>query len=428
MIALFDLFYQSEGICTDTRNIRINALFVALKGDNFDGNDYVLHALDAGAKFAISQRAELADNKRIFYVDNCLVFLQKLANFHRKKFDIPVIGITGSNGKTTTKELVQAVLSVRFNCLCTKGNLNNHLGVPFTLLELNEQHQIAVIEMGANKLGDIQELVAIAEPTHGIITGIGAAHIEGFGSLDGVINTKSELYDFLKINSGTVFINDDDPVLKKQLGNYFNRFTYGLGDNNQVQGKITEMNPFLYFSWHRKSNLVQKVHSKMVGSYNLINFLCAAAVGVHFGIPDEQISISLCSYTPSNNRSQITKTASNTVIMDAYNANVTSMNAALQSFMEINHRHKCVILGDMRELGALSDAAHQQVVDFLRGKDWGVYLVGSEFAKTIRSSKFKHFDSTKSLMDFLVDHSIKDALVLIKGSRGIALEQVLAHL
>ena len=424
MLELFDLFYRSSGICTDTRNIKKDSLFIALKGSNFDGNDYVNQALEAGAQFAITETQNLADGKRVFYVESSLIFLQKLANVHRLKFNIPVLGITGSNGKTTTKELVNAVLSTQFKTCCTKGNLNNHLGVPFTLLELNASHEIAIIEMGANKPGDIQELVDIAEPTCGLITGIGAAHIEGFGSLEGVIQTKSEMYNFLKINQGLVFVNGNDSMLNKQLGNYFNRFTYGASDKNQVFGEIIKMTPFISFSWQRNGGEPNLVDTKMIGAYNLINYLCAAAVGVHFGLNDEKITQAFNAYVPTNNRSQVTKTVRNTLILDAYNANISSMKAALESFDLVEQKTKCVILGDMRELGSLSSLAHQEIVDYLKEKNWQVVLVGEEFGKTDINSNMLHFQNTDVLSLFLQKNLISDAFILVKGSRGIALEKV----
>jgi UDP-N-acetylmuramoyl-tripeptide--D-alanyl-D-alanine ligase len=431
MESLFDLFYQSSGICTDTRNIKRDSLFVALKGANFDGNDYVYQALEAGSKFAICSNADLANDSNIYYTPDTLDFIQKLALHHRRKFNIPVLGITGSNGKTTTKELVNAVLSKKFNTLCTTGNLNNHLGVPFTLLEINEAHEIAIIEMGANKPGDIKELVEIAEPTCGLITGIGAAHIEGFGSLEGVILTKSEMYDFLKIQQGLIFFNSSDEILQKQLGNYFNTFTYGVNETAQVQGRLDKMTPDLNFSWKRKDGEFHSVAAKMVGAYNLINYLTAAAVGVYFGVSDALISEALESYTPSNNRSQVTETGRNTLIMDAYNANITSMKAALESFDAVERENKAVILGDMRELGALSAEAHQEIVDWLGDKSYLKFLVGEEFSKTNTSQVekgFRHFPNTKSLIEHLKSEPIQEHFILVKGSRGIALEQVLQAL
>lgn len=428
MESLFDLFYQSSGICTDTRNIKRDSLFVALKGANFDGNDYVYQALEAGSKFAICSNADLANDSTIYYTPDTLDFIQQLARYHRRKFKMPLIAITGSNGKTTTKELVNAVLSKKFNTLCTTGNLNNHLGVPFTLLEMNEAHEIAIIEMGANKPGDIKELVEIAEPTCGLITGIGAAHIEGFGSLEGVILTKSEMYDFLKIQQGLIFYNSSDEILKKQLGNYFNTFTYGVNENAQVQGRLDKMTPYLNFSWKRIDGEFHAVSAKMVGAYNLINYLTAAAIGVHFGVSDELISEALETYTPSNNRSQVTETGRNTLIMDAYNANITSMKAALESFDGIEHPNKAVILGDMRELGALSAEAHQEIVDWLQDKFYEKFLVGEEFSKSNYDVGFRHFQNTSALVDYLQTQKLSGHFILVKGSRGIALEQVLQAL
>ncbi len=428
MEQLFELFYRSSGVCTDTRKILKDSLFIGLKGANFDGNTYVQAAIDSGALYAITEIESLADGQRIFHVENSLVFLQKLSNFHRRKFNIPVLAITGSNGKTTTKELVNAILSRKYNTLCTQGNLNNHLGVPFTLLNLNEKHEIAIIEMGANKPGDIQELVEIAEPNCGLITGIGAAHILGFGSLEGVIRTKSEMYDFLKNKQGLIFVNGDDSVLNQQLGNYFNRFTYGQQSENEVYGTVISMDPFLNFSWQRKQGEPHSVSGKMIGSYNLINYLCAAAVGVHFGVSDDEITEALSAYTPTNHRSQITKSECNTLILDAYNANITSMKAALASFEGMQSSAKCVILGDMRELGALSEHAHQDVVDYLSDKNWKIVLVGEEFSKTKKPENFLHFDNAALCAAYLQQERITNHLILIKGSRGIALESLVQYL
>jgi UDP-N-acetylmuramoyl-tripeptide--D-alanyl-D-alanine ligase len=424
MNPLFDLFYQSAGICTDTRKIKPDSLYVALKGANFDGNEFVQQALDLGAKFAVTERQDLADSERIFYTQDNLEFLQSLANFHRKKLNIPVLAITGSNGKTTTKELIYRVLSKKYKALCTQGNLNNHLGVPLTLLELTEIHEIAIIEMGANKPGDIRELVEIAEPDYGIITNIGAAHIEGFGSLEGVVQTKSELYNFLKTKTGLIFVNGDDPILNKQLDNYFNKFTYGQSVNNTVHGHLLEMTPFIHFTWQNRNGLAHTVRGQMIGSYNLINYLCAAAVGVYFELKEDEISSALEEYKPTNNRSQIVKTTSNTIIMDAYNANISSMRAALESFEQIKHENKCVILGDMRELGLLSPEAHQEIVDYLASKNWSIYLVGIEFSKTRKPKSMQHFNHVEELVNCLDQNPIRESLVLIKGSRSMALEKL----
>lgn len=428
MESLFSLFYKSAGICTDTRNIQPNSLFIGLKGANFDGNDFVVQALDHGALFSITSREELANDETIFYVPDTLLFVQELGRYHRRKFNIPVIGITGSNGKTTTKELVNAVLSKKYNTLCTTGNLNNHLGVPFTLLEMNDSHEIAIIEMGANKPGDIKELVEIAEPTCGLITGVGAAHIEGFGSLEGVIKTKSEMYDFLKVQQSMIFYNASDEILQMQLGNYFNTYTYGVNDIAQVQGRLEQMTPYLNFSWRIVGGSWNPVAAKMVGAYNLNNYLVAVALGVYFGLEHEAISSALEHYVPANNRSQVTETGRNTLIMDAYNANITSMKAALESFEAVTHENKAVILGDMRELGDLSAAAHQEIVDWLQDKSYKKFLVGDEFSKTNYDDGFRHFQSTSALVDYLQTQKISGHFILVKGSRGIALEQVLQAL
>ena len=321
---LYQLFLSAEGICTDTRNIVPGSIFFALKGANFNGNEYASKAIVEGCVAAIIDEEEYS-GENIYCVNDVLTALQELALFHRRKFDIPIIGITGSNGKTTTKELIGAVLEKKYNLLYTLGNLNNHLGVPFTLLRLNKSHEMAIIEMGANKPGDIKELSEIAEPTHGIITNIGAAHIEGFGSIDGVIKTKTELYRNIAENSGELFYNADDTVLIENLPRGIKTTTYSINASSVIQGKVSSLNPYLNFEWSKKGLDIQKVESQLVGAYNLPNFLAAICIGDYFGVPTDLINTALSEYAPSNNRSQITKTDKNTLVVDCYNANATSI-------------------------------------------------------------------------------------------------------
>ena len=347
----FELFYETSGICTDTRNIQKDCLFICLKGGNFNGNEFAEKAIEAGAKYVIADEKLFQNNDRIFLVDNSLEYLQKLANFHRKKFNFPIIGITGSNGKTTSKELIATVLSKKFNVHFTHGNLNNHIGVPLTLLQLSHSHQIAVIEMGANKFHDIQELCAIAEPTHGIITNIGMAHLEGFKSFEGVLKTKLELYDSISHSDGCIFVNNDDPILTENLPKNVEIETYGSDNMATITGNLLSLSPFVEMNWKKSDFESDRIQTQMIGKYNFYNFLAAICIGNYFGVESSQISNAITEYSPTNNRSQIQKTSKNTLILDAYNANPTSMKSALESFALVEHTDKFVILGDMFELG-----------------------------------------------------------------------------
>lgn len=421
---LHQVFINSNGICTDTRKISKNALFFALKGDNFNGNQYASLAIDNGCSFAIVDEKEFVTNDKCILVDSVLKTLQDLANFHRKQFNIPIIGITGSNGKTTTKELIGEILSKKYQVLMTQGNLNNHLGVPFTLLNLNSNHEIAVIEMGANKPGDIKELVDIAEPTHGIITNIGTAHIEGFGSLEGVINTKTELYDFIARTNGTLFINNDDKVLNKRLSNVKN-ITYGVSKAS-VNGRLNKLTPFVNFQWSTNDYQSPILETNLVGQYNFINFIAAISIGVAFDVDNDSISNALTEYVPSNNRSQVEKTKRNTLIIDCYNANPTSMQSAIESFDMMKATNKLLILGDMLELGHISDEEHIKIISFLELKNLKAILVGTEFCK--QTSSFPTYKTTTDLLknENLID--IHNNYILLKGSRGIKLETLIKEL
>lgn len=423
---LYQLF-ESCGylFSTDSRKIVKDGLFFALKGDNFNGNQFALQAIDEGCSYAIVDEAVALDNEKVILVDDVLVTLQKLANYHRNQFQIPVIGITGSNGKTTSKELAAAVLMKKFKVLVTEGNLNNHLGVPFTLLRLRQEHEIAIIEMGANKPGDIAELVEIAEPEYGIITNIGAAHIEGFGSLEGVKNTKKELYDFIGEHEGHLFFNEEDEVLTNILPSNTSLFGYGERAG-LVQGNLIAQNPQVEFLW---SNLGYKspiLQTNLVGKYNFTNFLAAISIGVYFDVEKELINEAIVEYVPSNNRSQITKTKRNVLVVDCYNANATSMRAALESFVMINHEKKLVILGDMLELGDISKEEHFKVVNFLIENNLKAILVGTEMG--LVAGELEHFQTWEELVESKLLESIDDHYVLLKGSRGIKLERLVEHL
>ncbi|MGV6862218.1 MAG: UDP-N-acetylmuramoyl-tripeptide--D-alanyl-D-alanine ligase [Putridiphycobacter sp.] len=421
---LYKLYKSSSGICTDSRKIVEHSIFFALKGQNFNGNDYAFQALDAGCDYAIVDEGLVANDDRIIKVDSVLKTLQNLANFHRKKFDIPIIGITGSNGKTTTKELISAVLKEKFNVLVTQGNLNNHLGVPLTLLELNNEHEIAVIEMGANKPNDISELVEICEPNYGIITNIGTAHIEGFGSFEGVLKTKLELYDFINSIEGTIFINSDDTILVENKPSKVQIVSYGDENTNvNLAGKLENLSPYLEFSFKEDNYHSPKIKTNLVGAYNLNNFLAAACIGRYFSVANENIVQAFENYVPDNNRSQVTKTEKNTLIMDCYNANPTSMKSALESFLKIDDLNKFVILGDMLELGSISLSEHQKIVDFLDSNKISGVLIGKEF-KQVKSN----YSTYLTIGDFIADiekFELTEKFILLKGSRGIRLEKAI---
>jgi UDP-N-acetylmuramoyl-tripeptide--D-alanyl-D-alanine ligase len=419
---LFDLFYQTTGICTDTRNIQAGSLFIALKGENFNGNVFAKQAIESGATYAIVDEDGIADNQTIFQVADSLEFLQKIARFHRDKFDIPVIGITGSNGKTSTKELINAVLSKKFTTLCTIGNLNNHIGVPLTLLRLTKDHEIAIIEMGANKPGDIAELCAIADPTHGIITNIGKAHLEGFINFEGVLKTKTELYASIQQKSGVLFACMDDAILMDACKNYpLPLITFGNQTDALIVGELNHLDPFVHFSWHNHDYHSPTLHTQLVGKYNFNNFLAAIAFGNIFQVNPEDINSAIEGYVPQNNRSQVSKTAKNTVIVDCYNANPSSMKSALESFVEIRQDLKIAILGDMLELGTEGISEHQGILTFCQENNLRYITVGPIF----KSLNAEGYSTTQELIERWSNMSLENNMILLKGSRGIALEKLL---
>lgn len=424
MKELFDLFYQTTGVCTDTRKIEKDCLFICLKGANFNGNTFAEQALKDGAKYVIVDEIEYQTNDSIFLVEDSLLYLQKLANFHRLKFSIPVIGITGSNGKTSTKELINAVLSKQFNVLATIGNLNNHIGVPLTLLRLNNSHEIAIIEMGANKFKDIEELCSIAEPTHGIITNIGKAHLEGFLNFEGVLKTKKELYDSISKAKGTIVYNIDDPVLKNNLPSDVKTIAYGTTSNASIQGELINLSPFVELKWSHDNYQSELIQTQMIGKYNFYNYLAAISFGKCFGVSEDKINDAIANYSPENNRSQVKKTSNNTLILDCYNANPTSMKSALESFALINHPNKYFIIGDMLELGEESIKEHQAIANLARQLNLKGASVGPIFS-SLKNTAFEHqFASKSEAIAFFETHQINDHLVLLKGSRGIGLESL----
>jgi UDP-N-acetylmuramoyl-tripeptide--D-alanyl-D-alanine ligase len=418
---LHQLFLNSTGISTDTRAIKPNSIFFALKGEWFDGNKFAKKAIELGCKFVVVDDEAFSNVENSILVDSVLITLQKLANYHRKTFSIPVIGITGSNGKTTTKELITAVLAEKYKVHYTKGNLNNHLGVPFTLLELNDSHEIAVIEMGANKLGDIKELVEIAEPNFGIITNIGKAHIEGFGSHQGVIDTKTEMYDFIAQSNGEIFYNANDPILVEYLPEVK---THSYGENKaDITGEIVSLTPFVNFKWQNNSKKSDVIKSNLVGHYNFINFLTAVSIGDYFEVSNSQIKHAIENYKPSNNRSQVEKTERNTLVVDCYNANPTSMKAAIDSFMMIDAPNKLLVIGDMLELGHISNEEHFRIVNLVVENKLNTILIGELFGKV--NLGLKHYDSVDDMINAEKVSELNGNLILLKGSRGIKLEKLI---
>ncbi|MFT6982891.1 MAG: UDP-N-acetylmuramoyl-tripeptide--D-alanyl-D-alanine ligase [Crocinitomicaceae bacterium] len=422
--SLFQPFYNSSGICTDTRSIEKNSLFICIKGAHFNGNTFASQAIESGASHVIvDESSYFVDNGKMTLVENSVKYLQELANFHRNKFNIPVIGITGSNGKTTTKELIVEVLSKKYNLLATIGNLNNHLGVPFTLLRMTDEHEIAIIEMGANKFKDIEELCNIAQPTHGIITNIGKAHLEGLIDFAGVLKTKKELYDAVENVKGTIIINEDDSTLMNATPIGTPLVTYGAGHElSIVRGELLNLSPFVEMNWRTETFESKKISTQMVGKYNFYNYLAAAAFGYHFGVSNEAISEALEEYSPTNNRSQVKRTDANTLILDCYNANPTSMQSALESFSMNEHENKLFIIGDMKELGTDTAVEHQKVIEQIESLGLKGIVVGNEFCKIASKSILHHFENANDAMRFLNENRIENHLILLKGSRSIHLE------
>lgn len=418
---LYELFLHHEKITTDSRHCPANSLFFALKGERFDGNQYAAKALEAGAAYAIIDNPEYLSGDRMILVDNVLDCLQQLAHRHRKALGIPVIGITGTNGKTTTKELLASVLATKFNVLATEGNLNNQIGVPLTLLRMNPDHEIAVVEMGASHPGDINELVHIVAPNYGLITNVGCAHLEGFGSFEGVLHTKGELYDYLRHTNGKIFINQENKDLMG-IAHGLEQITYGQHEGAFAVGHVVESNPFLTFDWKQQGK-IHVVETHLVGAYNIDNVLAAVAVGRYFKIPAERISRAIAAYEPTNNRSQYKKTERNALIIDAYNANPTSMKAALDNFASLPVHPKAVVLGDMLELGKTSDELHSGIVRQLQAEAFDkVYLCGQHFART--ADGFPSFTTTEELIAALRQDKLEGYHILIKGSHGMGLEKV----
>ena len=430
---LYQLFLEHPQVTTDSRKCVPGAIFFALKGANFNGNAYARKALDQGCAYAVVDEEAYADanDSRVILVDDVLLTLQKLANYHRRALGLPIIGITGTNGKTTTKELLATVLSRKYTLWATQGNLNNQIGVPLTLLQLTKAHQLAIIEMGASHPGDIKELVEIAEPDFGLITNVGMAHLLGFGSFEGVIRTKGELYDFLRHRpSGLIFLNDENNHLK-QIAGGLQQVTYGRPSEAArvaVNGEVVDCAPFLRFRWRVGMSDWHEVQTQLIGSYNLDNMLAAITIGRYFEVSPDQIDSALAAYVPRNNRSQLMETGKNRLIVDAYNANPTSMMAALVNFRDMAVAPKMAILGDMKELGEISQQEHQRIVDFLAGtKLENIWLVGSEFT-AVALDGMRCFENVEEVNEALNRESPSGYYILIKGSNSMKLFQTIDRL
>jgi len=415
------LFLVSNSVSIDSRNIKPNDVFFAIKGLNFDGNKFAVQAIENGASHVISDDLEISKiSDKIIYVNDSIQTLQELANFHRKFIDTKIIAITGSNGKTTSKEIIFSVLKSRYKTIATKGNLNNHLGVPLTILSMNKETEIGIVEMGANHLKEIEFLCKIVEPDFGYITNFGNAHLEGFKSLEGVIRGKSELYNYLRDNDKVIFYNSENVKQSSILNNYSNSFSFGSNSkSNCVLNKIKSKN-CISIKYNEES-----IVSNIYGDYNFENISIAIAIACYFKIGVEQIKKGVESYLPENNRSQILKKRNNTIILDAYNANPSSMDLAISSFENINTTNKMIIAGDMFELGQESNKYHQQIINYLeKSTNTLTYVVGVNFCKTNHSKKIKSFPSTKELINNISKLNISNYSILIKGSRAMQLEKI----
>ncbi|MDB5222127.1 MAG: UDP-N-acetylmuramoyl-tripeptide--D-alanyl-D-alanine ligase [Chitinophagaceae bacterium] len=419
---LYKLYLQYPSIKTDTRQVVKGDLFFALKGPTFNGNHFAKQAIDAGAAYAvIDEELNFADEKLI-KTNDVLVTLQQLAKYHREQFTIPFIAITGSNGKTTTKELVHEVLSSSYKTYTTEGNLNNHIGVPLTILKIKSDAEIAVIEMGANHQKEIEGYCLYALPTHGLITNLGKAHLEGFGGIEGVRKGKGELFNFLKANNGTAFVNNDDNYIKQISAGIKNIITYGTSEGS-VAGKTISSSSFLEVEITKGAN-IRAIKTQLVGQYNLPNVLAAVTIGKHFNVPDEKIKMGIENYTPSNSRSQLIKQGTNTIILDAYNANPASMKAAIENFASMQGQNKILLIGSMMELGEESEKEHNDLIKLIDRFQWSnVILVGDNF-KNIKHS-YLHFDDSAKAKTWLTDQHLQHSHLLIKGSRSMQMEKVL---
>ncbi len=428
---LYEIYQNHPSICTDTRSLQAGDLFFALRGDRFDGNRFAKAALNTGAAFAVVDDVQLVGQEKMIYVEDTLQCLQDLARHHRRQLDIPIIALTGSNGKTTTKELMAAVMGSHYPMQYTRGNLNNHIGVPLTLLSISSDAEVAIIEMGANHQGEIEQLCQIAEPTHGLITNIGQAHLEGFGGEEGVKKGKSELYRYLAENKGVAFVNLSEPHLLELSEAVTKRIFYKQGEVCRNSGpyftaKLVESNPFVVAEFLGEQGALIELRSQLIGRYNFNNIMTAIVIGWYFKVPCEKIKKAIEGYAPANNRSQLLKIGSNTLILDAYNANPSSMKEALLALQAMQGEHKLAILGDMLELGAKSEQAHHEIVVLAKSMpELRLVLVGPIFSKAAKLFGVQHFMDVQQLRTWFNRQSFAQSLILVKGSRGMALEKIL---
>lgn len=425
--SLYQLFLKSNLVSTDTRDIKKGSIFFSLKGPNYNANHFALEALKLGAAYSVIDEDIHNNDDRLFKVDDALIALQQLAKHHRKQMGIPVLAVTGSNGKTTTKELLNCVLNKKYQTLATIGNLNNHIGVPLTLLRIDKTTEFAIIEMGANHQKEIEQLCDIALPTHGLITNVGKAHLEGFGGFDGVIKGKTEMYTFLKNNNGIIFCNSDNTWLTPNCKDYLNVYYYGTTNTSEVQGNLISDHDYLTIEWKNKNNPNKTLAKTQIpGRYNFENIMAAIAVGNYFGIDSEKIKKAIESYTSNNQRSQLIQKSNNTIMLDAYNANPTSMEAAIKNFDSNFKQPKIVLLGDMYELGEDENIEHKRIVDILNQSDFKqVILVGQRFKRHKEYINALFFDNSLLASEWIKSQHFTGCNILIKGSRSSKMEVVL---
>lgn len=425
--SIYEKFREFPLVSTDSRRIEKNSIFFALKGENFNGNKYAKEALDKGAALAVVDEEEYHSGPGTILVGDTLKALQDLAHFHRKQLGIPILAITGTNGKTTTKELIATVLSKKFRLAFTQGNLNNHIGVPLTLLSMTGETEFGVVEMGANHPGEIAALCEIADPDFGIITNIGKAHLEGFGSFEGVKKTKGELYDYIRKKNGTIFYNSDNSILEELGKAIKNRVSFGKS-NASFTGEQIQSPPFIHIKAGFPKGFLY-LNTNLIGDFNFENVLAAACIGNYFKVDPIDIQAAIKSYAPTNNRSQLVKKGELKIIMDAYNANPTSMKASVESFTANLKGDNYLILGDMLELGEYSETEHNNILGMVKNARLsGVFLVGEEFSRANQKFGFRSFVNVEELCGYLSENKIKNGNLLIKGSRGIRLEKVLEYL
>ena len=417
---IYQHYTKRHLVSTDSRNIEKDCVFVAIKGERFDGNDFAYKvASDGIAACVIADRKDLPHHERLFIVDDSISALQQLAKLHRERINIPVIGITGTNGKTTTKELTAAVLSKRYNIIYTQGNYNNHIGVPLTLLQMRPDTEMAVVEMGANHINEIAQLCSIAQPDFGLITNIGKAHIEGFGSFEGVVKTKNELYEHIRNNGGKIFVNNDNTLLR-ELSKDLTCFSYGKDNNADIKAEVVSFNPYLTIRWNDN-----EIKTNLIGEYNFENVLAAISIGTYFNVDKTQIIKAIEDYYPTNNRSQYIKTDKNEIVMDAYNANPVSMSNAIRNFRRISSNNALLILGDMKELGKDSENEHSIIISLVKELGFNkVFLVGEELLKADIDKSFSHFSNVEELISYINTHEVQNHKILVKGSNSIHLEKL----